>query len=149
MKNSSRRCITSHLESCRLNGKGKTLHTHPVDRTNVKPAKGHSQLKSALLHLLMMLLAQHTPLCVLCTCFQCYSAPRHLSLTSKPRELGSLPHDVHFSLPICLINIRWDTMCLISLDICFFPFLSLTYFNKSAGFSASLLGRHLAKQKAT
>lgn len=100
MKNSSRRCITSHLESCRLNGKRKTLHTHPIDRTNVKPAKGHSQLKSALLHLLMMLLVQHTPLCVLYTCFQCCSAPRHLSLTSKPREPGSLPHDVHFSLPI-------------------------------------------------
>lgn len=100
MKNSSRRCITSHLESCRLNGKRKTLHTHPIDRTNVKPAKGHSQLKSALLHLLMMLLVQHTPLCVLYTCFQCCSAPRHLSLTSKPREPGSLPHDMHFSLPI-------------------------------------------------
>lgn len=40
-------------------------------------------------------------------------------------------------------------MCLVSLDTCFFPFPSLTYFNKISGFSISLLGRHLAKQTAT
>lgn len=40
-------------------------------------------------------------------------------------------------------------MCLVLLDTCFFPFPFPTYFNKSSGFSISLLGRHLAKQTAT
>lgn len=100
MQCSSRRCVTSHLESCRVNVQGKTLHTHSIDRTYVKPAKGVLSWSQALLPLLLLLLVQHTPLCVLYTCFQCWSAPRHLSLTSKTREPGSLPHDVHFSLLI-------------------------------------------------
>lgn len=100
MQCSSRWCVTSHLESCRLNVQGKTLHINSVDRTYVKPAKGCSGLKSALLHLLLLLPLQHTPLCVPDTCFRCWFAPRHLSLTSRPREPGSLPHDVHFSLLI-------------------------------------------------
>lgn len=100
MRCSSRRCVTSYLESCRVNVQGKTLHTHSVDRTYVKPARRGSLLKSALLRLLLLLLVQHTPFCVLYTCFQCWSAPRHWSVTSKPREPGSLPHDMHFSLLI-------------------------------------------------